>query len=796
MTHPPLAPRMNDQNSSRDEPAMGLLLRVKGIVQGVGFRPFVHRTASDLGLRGWVRNTFEGSEIWVEGPAGAVRALVRALQERPPPMARIDAVEATETNPKGLSDFRIDPSVHEEGEAALVSPDMSVCADCLREMRDPTDRRYRYPFINCTNCGPRFAIVQQVPYDRAATTMSRFNLCDDCSREYRDPRDRRYHAQPNACARCGPTVRLLAPSGHTLADAEAAIARAREMLNDGGIVAVKGLGGFHLACDATRADVVRRLRERKPRPHRPLAVMCRDMDAVRAHCQVSEREASELASPRRPILLLPRRVPSQPGATPLAAEVAPGHEDLGVMLPYTPLHEMLLEQGAPGCLVMTSGNRTAGPIESTNEGALRMLGRIADALLVHDRDIWNRCDDSVAVVRCGTLMLMRRSRGFVPLPVVLPAATKPTLAVGAMYANVFAVAQGTHAFLSQHIGDVDNVQTAEFQRESIEKLRAWLGVRFEVVAHDLHPDLLTTHLAMELGRGAKTVAVQHHHAHFAAALTSCGYSGEAQGLVLDGTGYGLDGTIWGGELLVGGPRRVRRAGHLQALALPGGEAAIRRPLRIAVAYLHAAVPEAQAMPLDLWHRAVPGEIEVIRRMVDRRFNTPMTTSVGRLFDAVASLLGVRDEVTYEGQAAIELEQLARGGHPHATDVRFGMIERDGKLVIDPAPVLRGLAKGLVARKSAADLAMGFHEALADAFAHASGMVRDRGGPRVVALCGGVFQNRILIEQTVAALAGRGLTALEPGSIPVNDGGLALGQVVVANAVVDDLAPNTVAGWET
>ncbi|MBI5532726.1 MAG: carbamoyltransferase HypF [Deltaproteobacteria bacterium] len=790
MTPASPAPSTDDPDALRGAGAR-LRVRVAGIVQGVGFRPFIHRIAHELGLSGSVCNTFDGAEIEIEGPRARLQAFLDALRDRPPPIARIDRIEVQDMAPTGVSGFRIIESAAGGGQAALISPDVAVCDDCLRELRDPTDRRHRYPFINCTNCGPRFTIVQEVPYDRPKTTMARFAMCERCLTEYQDPADRRYHAQPDACPACGPRAQLISASGEVIAECDEAIERARKMLSSGAIVAVKGLGGFHLACDATNAAAVRALRERKPRRHKPLAVMCRDQEAAQAYCEVTERELRELTLPRRPILLLKRRASPEPGWPAVVEEVAKGHQDLGVMLPYTPVHELLLAPGAPACLVMTSGNRTGGPIEVTNDEAREMLGHIVEAFLVHDRDIWNRCDDSVGAVQGERLVLMRRSRGFVPLPVELPVEVQPTFAVGAMFSNAFAIASGRRVFLSQHIGDVENLEVLQFLEESQDKLHRWLGLKPELIVHDLHPDMLTTRFAAEIAGDARRVAVQHHHAHLASAMAAAGLTEEAQGLVLDGTGYGLDRTIWGGEILVGNAARVRRAGHLRALPLPGGDAATRRPIRIAIAYLHALAAGAESAKLDLWNRAAHDEIAVVRRMVDQRFNTPQTTSAGRLFDAVASLLGVCDEATYEGQAAIELEQFARAGNPGA---RLRMAVTPG-LEVDPQPLLCGLVQGLVDGVSRPQLAYGFHAALAEALAEACARLLAAGAPRKVVLCGGVFQNRILVELATAALQRQGLEPVLPGLIPVSDGGIALGQVMVANAASEQLEQGALAGWE-
>jgi hydrogenase maturation protein HypF len=794
MTHASPAPCTDSEGHSG---LRRLFIRVTGVVQGVGFRPFIHRTAVRLGLSGCVRNTFGGAEVEIEGSDEQLQAFLDSLHREPPPIARIDRVETIDMEPNGSTGFSIVQSAAVGSEAALISPDVAVCADCLREMRDPADRRHRYPFINCTNCGPRFTIVEEVPYDRPKTTMRHFPMCADCSREYEDPNDRRYHAQPNACPVCGPQLTLIDREGTILGKGDEAMVRARDLLAAGSIVAVKGLGGFHLACDATSAVAVRALRDRKKRPHKPLAVMCRDLDVVNGYCLLSEVEARELSHPRRPILLLRRLAEPDGSLPPVTPEVAPGYSDLGVMLPYTPVHELLVQDGGPACLVMTSANPTGAPIVSDNNTAVHRLGHIADAFLMHNRDIWNRCDDSVGMVDGERLVLLRRSRGFVPLPVSLPIEVRPTLALGPMMSDVFALASGSRAFLSHHIGDVETADVLAFLRESVTKLQKWLGTDPELIAHDLHPDLLTTHLARELAKGGKQlVAVQHHHAHFASALAMAGVTEDAQGLVLDGTGLGIDGTIWGCELLVGSAQKVRRAAHMRDLPLPGGDAATKRPVRITAAWLHVMVPEAYDMPLKLWDRLGRRERDVVRQMVDRAFNTPRTTSAGRLFDAVAALLGVCDQASYEGQPAIELEQFARAGDPERLELTVQLLdEHEAGIVLNPEPLFRGMVQALVDGVEPKDVAACFHKALGEGLAGLCAVIRDRGAPSTVALCGGVFQNRILVQYVASALSALGLQPLLPGETPVNDAGVALGQVVVANSAPLDAAGGAAVGWE-
>jgi hydrogenase maturation protein HypF len=763
-------------------------LEIQGLVQGVGFRPFVYRVANELGLAGRVSNTTEGVEIEAEGSPAAVEGLLLHLKHQLPPLARVDQLRVRELEPAGLEGFTIVESRGRSGGAALISPEVATCPACLAEVRDPADRRHRYAFTNCTDCGPRFTIVESVPYDRPLTTMGHFPLCPACSAEYQDPMDRRFHAEPNACPVCGPQLALLAPDGSPI-PCEDPIAAAQQRLRAGQVIAVKGLGGYHLACMASDEAAVSSLRQRKHRPDKPLAVMARDLGTARRHCVISPDEARELEGIRRPILLLRRRVDAP---APLAGGLAPGHHSLGVMLPYTPLHHMLLGPDDLSVLVMTSGNRSGGPMVSDDDEALRVLEPIVDALLVHDRGIANRCDDSVGFVEGEHTVLIRRSRGWVPLPVALPAPMPCTLALGAMLNNVFTLTQGQRAFMSQHVGDTDDQDTLDFLEEAVAGLQRWLEVEPEIIAHDLHPDMFTTHLARRLveqareaGRAVpRLVPVQHHHAHLAAAMAAVGRTEPTTGLVLDGTGYGPDRTIWGGEILVGDAGSVRRQGHLRPLPLPGGEAAVKRPLRIAVAWLHALVPDAIELDLRLWRRAEPGELEVVRRMVDRGFNSPMTSSAGRLFDAVSALLDLVVDASYEGQAAMELEQEALLGRPGRAKLRMDVVHQDGRLVLDPRPLLRGLAGCMALGLPTPDLALAFHQALADALVLCAVRIRDAGGPHHVALCGGVFHNRILTRACSEGLRAAGLEPILPGTIPVGDGGLSLGQVLVAAAVLE------------
>jgi hydrogenase maturation protein HypF len=750
-------------------------VRVEGIVQGVGFRPFVHALAGRLGLAGLVGNDAGGVFVEVEGAADTVERFLQALAAEAPPLAVIERVTATRLAPTGAEGFAIAPSRGGGERQALVSPDTATCADCLAELADPADRRHRYPFINCTNCGPRFTIVRDVPYDRPATTMAAFAMCPDCAREYHDPADRRFHAQPVCCPACGPTLRLLDRDGRAAGGEPLAGAAAR--LLAGAVVAVKGLGGYHLAADAAGEPAVAALRARKHREDKPFAVMVADLDGARALCEVDPAEEAMLAGPRRPIVLLRRR--PDPGGR-VAASVAPGNRSLGVMLPYTPLHHLLL--GAVGRpIVLTSGNVSDEPIAYEDGDALERLGGIADWFLVHDRPIHVRADDSVVRAFRGRELPLRRSRGFVPQPLGLPwPFPRHVLACGAELKHTFCLAKDGHAFVSHHIGDLENYETFRSFTEGVEHFRRLFAVSPQVVAHDLHPEYLSTKYALELDE-AELEGVQHHHAHVAACLADNGEPGPVIGVAFDGLGFGADGTIWGGELLVADLEGFRRAGHLEVVPMPGGAAAIREPWRMAAAWLDAAfggqVPERLAVVgrnRDRWERVLA--------LARSGTASPVTSSAGRLFDAVAAILGVRDAVNYEGQAAVELEQLADPGEPGAYPARITGPGGDGSpLRLAGTDLVRAVVEELQAGVPAPLVAARFHNGLAGATVAACQALREATGLETVALSGGVFQNLLLLDRTVTTLEQSGFRVLVHSRVPPNDGGISLGQAAVAGA---------------
>ena len=751
-------------------------LRVTGTVQGVGFRPFVYRHAQALGLSGFVRNDSAGVLIEVEGGDDEVAELTYLIEHDPPPLARVAAVTAEPVEPLGNgTGFSIVASDHAGAEAAAVSVDTATCADCLAEVDDPADRRHRYPFTNCTNCGPRYTIVLGVPYDRPATTMAGFRMCDACQAEYDDPADRRFHAQPNACPVCGPRLAWRHPSGAVLAEGEAALAATVGALRSGAVVAVKGLGGYHLAADATSAAAVAELRRRKARDDKPFAVMVADLEEAAKLVVLDEQAGAALASPRRPIVLAPRCAGS-----PVVDAVAPGLAELGVFLPYSALHHLLLaDAGRP--LVLTSGNLSDDPIAHQDDDAVARLGPMVDGLLTNDRPIHIRCDDSVARALPDRVQVLRRSRGYAPEPLRLPVPTpRHILAVGAELKNTIAVARDGAVVASHHIGDLEHLATYRSFLQALDHLPRLYGVHPELVAYDLHPEYLSTKVALELD--LPTVGVQHHHAHVASCLVEHGRTDSVLGIAFDGTGYGPDATLWGGEVLVADLRGFERVAHLRPLAMPGGVAAIREPWRMALAWLAAAVGVDEAIA----DRLVPAGLDGAQRaaMADlvARGAGPVTSSVGRLFDAASALLGIRSKVTYEAQAAIELEALARTVERSAAPRYDGTVvltDHGGVTQLDPAPLVARLRAERDAGTPLALIAAGFHEAVGRAVAGLAADLAARRSLTTIVLTGGVFQNARLTEVVTGELAGTGLEVLLHANVPCGDGGISVGQAAVA-----------------
>jgi hydrogenase maturation protein HypF len=775
--------------AATSDAAVRLRLSVSGLVQGVGFRPYVHRLATGLALNGHVGNDTRGVFIEVEGTTKATEEFVNRLVLDAPGAARIEDVFARPMTPNGVTGFTIVESEDRGRVRTFVSPDIATCDDCLAELFDPSDRRARYPFTNCTNCGPRFTITLSLPYDRAATTMRGFALCDPCASEYHDPADRRFHAQPIACADCGPRVWLEHASGSDpVIGSDAALAAAQAAVARGEILAIKGLGGYHLACDAGSDAAVGRLRTRKHRFGKPFAVMARDLPTAQTLARIDSAEAALLTSAQRPIVLVRRR--TNPANSVISGLVAPGNPRLGVLLPYTPLHHLLFapvpgsdtEVPVPAVLVMTSGNLTDEPICYEDDDARQRLGPIADAWLLHDRPIHVPCDDSVLQIdpSRGSELPLRRSRGYAPLPVRLPFAAQPTLAVGGELKNTFCLAAGNDAFMSQHIGDMGSLETWTAFERSTRQLAGLYGIRASQVAADAHPGYQTKRWAEEASRGP-VAEVQHHHAHIASVMAEHGVPAHARviGIAFDGTGFGTDGTIWGGEILVAGYAEFARVGHLKTVPLPGGDAAVRRPCRAALTHLWAAGIE--------WAEDLPPvgvvsaeERTVLGHQLERGTGCVATSSMGRLFDAVSSLLGLRHEASYEAEAALCLQWAAEealGVGVSTQRYRFDLTEGD----FDPSPVLRALVADLRRGVGMGAMAAGFHAAVAHVVADVAEYQRARTGIDVVALSGGVFQNTLLLDLARRELEARHFAVLTHQVVPPNDGGLALGQVAIAGS---------------
>jgi hydrogenase maturation protein HypF len=747
-------------------------VEVRGIVQGVGFRPFVYHLATSLNLAGFVNNQTGTVRIEIEGEPAALDRFLAELAAHPPPLARVEHTSWEPLPLRGEAEFRIAPSEADAAAPIFISPDVAVCDDCLAEMSDPADRRFGYPFLNCTNCGPRLTIITGAPYDRASTTMAGFPMCPACWAEYDDPANRRFHAQPTACPACGPRLILRDASGERL-DAGDPLAHFAEALRAGKIGALKGLGGYHLACDARDASAMAELRRRKHRDEKPFAVMVANAAAAETLCDVQPAERELLVSFRRPIVLLRKRSPCG-----VADAVAPGNPALGVMLPYTPLHHLLMRAVGGIPLVMTSGNRSDEPIAYEDADALERLLGIADLFLNHDRPIHVRCEDSVTRVIDGLELPLRRSRGYAPQSVPLPVARPlPVLAVGGQFKGTFALGRDRQAFLSHHVGDLDDYSAYRAFVRDIGLYEQLFAVRPALLVHDFHPEYASTRYARERAEreGIGLLAVQHHHAHLAACLADNGLDGPALGVTFDGTGYGTDGAVWGGEFLVGDCRQFRRVAHLRYVGLPGGEQAIRQPWRLAVAHLADAGAECPSLAARL-NRA---EVRLVRQMLEKRVNAPWTSSAGRLFDAVASLAGVRDRVSYEGQAAVELEWLATGVEADGT-YPFGLAPGE-PLVVDTRPLIRAVADDVNRGADAARVARRFHTTLVELIATACARIRAATGLAAVALSGGVFLNALLTREVTARLTGAGFRVYRHRQVPPNDGGLSLGQLAVALA---------------
>jgi hydrogenase maturation protein HypF len=737
-------------------------------VQGVGFRPFIYQLAGRFGLDGSVCNDSRGVTIEVEGEADVLARFVAAVRSERPPLSIIQSVDIQALAIQGTSGFTILQSTLDESRRAQISPDTFVCDDCLNELFDSGDRRYRYPFINCTNCGPRYTIVTGIPYDRALTTMADFPLCADCRAEYEDPTSRRFHAQPNACPACGPQLQMFDVKGESLA-VDDPLSGAILRLKEGQILAIKGIGGYHLAVDAGNQDAVLELRQRKRRDEKPFALMVKSLGAAENIAHVGVDEAGLLQGVERPIVLLQKK----PDST-LAASIAPANRYLGVMLPYTPLHHLLLHDDFPA-LVMTSANLSDEPIAYDDDEARQRLSSVTDGFLSHNRRIHTRTDDSIARVMANRPLLLRRSRGFVPRAIALSGENLPVLAVGAELKNTVCLTRGDRAFLSQHVGDLKNIEVYDSFKQTIKHLQTILEVRPERVAHDLHPDYYSTRYALEES-GLPTVAVQHHHAHMASCLAEHGVEGPAIGVIFDGIGYGTDGHLWGGEFLVGDLRSCERVGHFRYQPMPGGDLATREPWRMALSYLQAAYAE---LPVDspAFNNITPADLGLVAQAVSRGINAPMSSSCGRLFDAVAAMLGLRQRASYEGQAALELEMSA---DPHANQLLpYELLNEGGQIIFDPLLMVRDIFEQQKQGADPATLAGRFHASLAAMTLDVCEELRSRTALQRIVLSGGVFQNCLLTEMTLARLEDSGFEVLMHSLVPPNDGGLALGQAIVA-----------------
>jgi len=760
---------------------------VRGIVQGVGFRPFVYNLAQSLGLSGYVFNSSAGVTIEIEGGEGEVASFIETLRAEPPQLAAIASVAVSDVEVRGGEGFSIRESHEEPGAFSLISPDAGTCDACWQDFGDARNRRYGYPFTNCTHCGPRYTIIQDIPYDRATTTMASFTMCPACAAEYADPTDRRFHAQPNACAVCGPSLELV-PSGATLEDccfadrdSLAIIRRVRALLRAGKIVAVKGLGGFLLACDAANDAAVAELRRRKRRSDKPFALMSRDIIAVRTICAVSPDDEAALLSVRRPIVVLPRVRGAQ-----VSAEVAPGNDTVGVMLPYTPLHYLLFSDSpeTPAeftALVMTSGNMSEEPIVTSNAEAMRQLGGVADWFLLHNRDIWTRVDDSVVRTFEGRERVLRRSRGFVPQTIDLGLELEEVLAFGGELKNTFCLTKGRYAVLSQHIGDLENYETMQFFEETLARLQHVFRVSPRAVAYDLHPGYWSTRMALASPIERK-IGVQHHHAHIASCMAENHLRSPVIGVALDGTGFGTDGKIWGGEFMVADFAGFIRRAHLRYVPLPGGDAAVRQPWRMGLSYLR----DAFGAQIPVERLRFPGvsekQIELVDTILTKGIQTVETSSCGRLFDAVAAMLGLGSEATFEGQAAIALETAAARASDSQRDfVSYPYsIDGDDPMVLDLRPAIIAIARDVSAGRPTEEIAALFHNVLASAIVALCERIRESDGLERVCLSGGTFQNLILLQRTIAELRRRGFAVFQHALVPANDGGIALGQAVIAN----------------
>ncbi|MBA4367151.1 MAG: carbamoyltransferase HypF [Desulfobacterium sp.] len=751
-------------------------LKINGIVQGVGFRPFIFQLAVGNRLCGKIENTADGVSIFVEGTPENIESFCQTIPVKKPPIAQITHMFISDAPVKGYSNFSIGSSKgHQKLKSTLISPDVSICDDCLSELFNPANRRFHYPFINCTNCGPRYTIIEHIPYDRPYTSMKHFQMCPECQEEYDDPLDRRFHAQPNACFRCGPMVSLHTDKGEKVETGNP-IQKTIELLKAGKIIAIKGLGGFHLAVDAENNNAVANLRRKKYREEKPLALMAHDIEKLKEFAELNAEEEKVLLSPARPIAIVKKRRRSS-----IAKLVAPGNQYLGVMLPYTPLHYLLLSHYFLA-LVMTSGNKSEEPISINNQDAFQKLGTIADFFLIHNRDIYLRSDDSIVRVANQTTLQIRRSRGYVPVPIFLGSKTEEVLACGAELKNTICLTRGNQAFLSQHIGDMENPSTEAFFIKTITHMQQVLDIHPDVIAHDLHPDYLSTAYAAAQ-KNKQKIGVQHHHAHIVSCMAENKIQEPVIGLAFDGTGYGTDGTIWGGEVLLVDPGKFDRIAHLSYVPMPGSTAAIREPWRMGISYLLDSFGEAfREFNLPMFQAIDDQKINTITQMVAGRINAPMTSSLGRLFDGIAAIAGLRYRVSFEGQAAMEMEMTADGSIEEFYEYSW---QEGTPFQINVKPIVQGVVRDVINHISQPVICGKFHNTLIHLFTELSEVIRKTTGLNRIVLSGGVFQNQILLKGFSRSLSGKGFEVLSHSMVPCNDGGISLGQAIIASARIGD-----------
>lgn len=753
-------------------------ITIEGIVQGVGFRPFIYNLAKSHNLKGYVLNNPQGVQIEVEGEGSNLKRFLKAITETLPPQAQIVSLKEERLPPLNFTDFEIKESTVQEERTALISPDLAICNDCLEELFNTEDRRYRYPFINCTNCGPRYTIIDDIPYDRPHTSMKIFSMCPDCQREYDDPSNRRFHAQPNACWQCGPNPKLIDYTNR-IVNTPDPIAKAAKLLSQGAILAIKGLGGFHLAVDATNDQSVRRLREMKLREEKPFAIMSPDVETIRTFAQLCPEDEKHLQSPAAPIVILPKRVDAL-----LSPMVAPNNPYIGVMLPYTPLHYLLLK-GNFTALVMTSGNFRDEPIVIDNREAIKRLGKCVDFFLIHNRDIYLRSDDSV--IKTFTLngkrkqLITRRARGYIPHPLFVQEELVPLLAVGGEMKNTICLTRGKTAFLSQHIGEMGYRETYEFFYKTIEHMKRILEIKPQAIACDLHPGYASTHYAHSQ-KSLPVLEIQHHHAHIASCLAENGIKEKVIGVAFDGTGYGTDGTVWGGEFLLADYASCKRVAHLTYLPLPGGKQAIREPWRMVLSYLATfSNSKIEELDLEVLHKRSDKEMEIVLKLIRSRFNSPLTSSMGRLFDAVSAMLGICERSTYEGQAAMELEMAMDGD----TEEYYSFLyhQEEGCQMINPSLLIRGILSDLKEDRSSGYISSKFHNSIVNMILDICYTLRDDWKLNRVALSGGCFQNVYLLSKSIKRLTSAGFEAFYHQKVPPNDGGLSSGQAFIANEIL-------------